>query len=201
MLAAVLASLVLSPCLAPQAPVATVAALRGTADAVAIRGTTELSAAEAYAAAKSAVADYVRNRWTERGERELVDRRPFWLPAPLAQQAVQRWLVQQPIDSAVRIVDREDITREHEFGQSFQTTVWIAEDARAVANGERQLRRELGLVKRRTLVTSGATVGFWAVLGLVLSWLDRLSRGYMTGRLRLIGLLLGVAVPALAFLR
>ncbi len=37
-------------------------------------------------------------------------------------------------------------------------------------------------------------------LVVALGWIDRLSRGYMTGRLWLAGLLAGVAVPAIAFL-
>ena len=36
---------------------------------------------------------------------------------------------------------------------------------------------------------------FWLVLAFGYAWLDRLSRGYMTGRLRLLGVLSGVAVP------
>lgn len=201
MLVAVLVSFVLGLVPSPQAPVAVAAAgFGGSVDAVAVAGTTELSAAESFAAARAAAIEHLRARWTERGERHLVDQRPFWLPEFLARQAVSRWLSRQSAESALRIVDRQDRVRDHEFGQSFQTTLWIGEDPRAVARGEGELRRELRVLQKRTLVTAAGTVGFWAVLGVVLSWLDRLSRGYMTGRLRLVGLLLGALVPPLAFL-
>ena len=48
------------------------------------------------------------------------------------------------------------------------------------------------------LLRGGAVAFAWATLALAVGWFDRLSRGYMTGRLRLLGVLLGVAVPAIA---
>jgi|RhiMethySRZTD1v2_1073278.scaffolds.fasta_scaffold736083_2 hypothetical protein len=202
MLALALACFVLGSAPVVQSPVttATAAALVDTRQAVAITGTTELSRAEAFGAAHSAAIDHLRGRWTERGQRVLAEQRPFWLPAVFAQTAVDRWLSHQSFEQVLQIVDREDKVREHDFGQSFQTTLWVAEDPRQVAGSDRQLRRELQQVQRRTLAVSGGTVVFWAVMAFALGWLDRLSRGYMTGRLRLIGLLLGTAVPTLAFL-
>ena len=89
--------------------------------------------------------------------------------------------------------------REHEFGSSFQTTLWVREDAVAAGKVDREVRQALTQLRWRTLAMAGGTVVFWAVLALVLSWVDRLSRGYMTGRLGVVGVLLGSAVPAVAF--
>ena len=181
---------------APQVVVASAAAV----EAVAIRGEAELTPAAAFESAHDRVEDCLRERWRERAQRLVVDQRPFWLPVQLAERAVGRWLLQTPIGEGIRVVDREDRTREHEFGSSYQTTLWVTEDPQQVARGSRQLRRELELVTRRTLLTAGGTVVFWATLAFVLGWVDRLSRGYMTGRLRLLGLLLGTAAPTIAFL-
>lgn len=169
-------------------------------ETVEVRGTTELSRAEAYAAARNVAVDYIRQRWSERCRRQIEVQRPFWLPPILMQQAADRWLGRMPIESQLEIVSRDDVVRDHEFGQSFQTTLWVAESPDRVAATDRQLRHVLANAERRLAVIAGGTVGLWAVLALVLGWLDRLSRGYMTWRLRLVGIVLGSALPTLAFL-
>ncbi|MBK8096679.1 MAG: hypothetical protein IPK26_06200 [Planctomycetes bacterium] len=171
-----------------------------SADAVAIRGDAELTPAAALTSARRKAEELFRQAWTERARRLADGVRPFWLPAVFTRQATDRWLANLPVDRALRIVDREDKRRDHEFGASWQTTLWVVEDARAIEVGERQLRQELRRCERQTLAKSGATIAFWAVLGFAIGWLDRLSRGYMTGRLRLLGLLLGAGVPTLLFL-
>lgn len=184
-----------------QAPLATAIVTGGQIpDAVAIRGETELSPVEAFDSARSRAVERLREQWQERGQRLADDRRPFWLPAVFAERTVDRFLADYPLAETMRLVDREDKVREHEFGRSYQTTLWVAEDPQLVRRAEQRLRGELDRTMRRTLATSGGTVVFWAVLAVVLGWIDRLSRGYMTGRLRAIGLLLGAAVPGIAFL-
>jgi hypothetical protein len=169
-------------------------------EAMAIRGDAELSPGEALASARRKAEEQARATWAQRAERLNEALRPFWLPAVFTRQATDRWLADLPIERTLRIVDREDRQREHEFGTSWQTTLWVAEDPRAVEAGERQLRQALRRTEKITLAKSGATVAFWAVLGFALGWLDRLSRGYMTGRLRLLGLLFGSVIPAILFL-
>jgi hypothetical protein len=179
----------------PQRPeVAPVAA------AVAVRGEAELSPASAFASARRKVDEHVRSMWQERADRAVVDQRPFWLPELLAESAVRRWLAELPLEQAVQLVDREDREREHEFGSSYQTTLWVAEDARTTQRFEQRLRGLLHRLERSTAVRLGGIVASWTGLLIVLGWLDRLSRGYMTGRLRLVGLLGGAAAPVLAFL-
>lgn len=191
-------ALLLAACLsaAPQQPGAAVV----VADAVVVRGDAELDPATAFASARRKAEEHVRALWSERAERALAAQRPFWMPDLIAQQAVRRWLFDLPIEQIVRLVDREDREREHEFGNSYQTTLWVAEEPRLVLQGERQLRRELQKLERTTAIKYGSVVAGWVVLGVLVGWFDRLSRGYMTGRLRLVGLLCGAAFPALAFL-
>jgi hypothetical protein len=185
---------------APMAALAVADPSGAASEAIAVRGDAELTPAAAYDSARTRAELHLQERWLERGRRLVVEQRPFWLPSLLAERAVARWLAGSPASEGMRIVDRDDRKREHEFGSSWQTTLWVAEDPRHVAHGERALRRELERVQQRTLLVSGGTVAFWAGLLFVLAWLDRLSRGYMTGRLRLVGLVLGAAVPAVAFL-
>lgn len=180
---------------APQEPGATV-----VADAVVVRGDAELDPAAAFASARRKAEEHVRERWSERAERVIDAQRPFWLPDLIAREAVRRWLADLPVEQIVRCVDRQDREREHEFGNSYQTTLWVAEEPRLVQQGERQLKRELRRLEQTTAIKYGSVVAGWVVLCVLVGWFDRLSRGYMTGRLRLLGLLCGVAFPALAFL-
>lgn len=170
------------------------------ADAVAVRGETELDPAAAFASARRKAAEHVRDGWSLRADEALDQHRPFWLPDFLAQEAVRRWLADLPIDDLVKVVDREDRQREHEFGSSYQTTLWVTEEPRAVQRGERDLKNRLRRLERTTAVKYGGVAAGWIVMALAVGWLDRLSRGYMTGRLRAIGFLGGLALPVLAFL-
>ena len=170
------------------------------ASAVAVRGDTELTPAEALASAEARVGEHVRSRWSERLDRTIEQRRPFWLPELLTDQAKRRWMSDLDVERTVRLVDRKDRERTHEFGNSYQTTLWIAEDPNAVARSRVYLRQQLRELEHETAVKYGGVAAGWVVLALLLGWIDRLSRGYMTGRLRVVGLLGGLAMPALAFL-
>ena len=55
-------------------------------------------------------------------------------------------------------------------------------------------------LERSTIFKVGGMTVTWVFLALLLSWMDRLSRGYMTGRLRAIGVLGGLLMPAALFL-
>lgn len=192
------------PSAVAQAPlgqrVASVAAETAANLAVAVRGTPELSEREALAAAREAAANEGRSRWDRRSERIEEELRPSWMPRAVAQRAMQRELERQDLAASLRVVDREDRSREHEFGTSWQTTLWVAEDEAFVQRVESRLRRALLDVRGQALVFLVGTAGLWAVLALGVSWFDRLSRGYMTTRLCALGIALGVAVPSLVFL-
>ncbi|MCK5944833.1 MAG: hypothetical protein KAI24_22790 [Planctomycetes bacterium] len=170
------------------------------AAAVAVRGDTELSPAEALASAEARVDEHIRRVWRDRAQRAAERHRPFWMPELLTEGAVQSWLADLPVEQLIARVDREDRERVHEFGNSYQTTLWIAEKPELVERGERRLRAELRRLERTTAVKAGGVAAGWVVLALILAWIDRLSRGYMTGRLRAIGVLGGVLMPAALFL-
>ena len=170
------------------------------ASAVAVRGEAELTPAAALASAEARLDEHVRDVWRDRALRASERQLPFWLPDVLTRESMRRWLADLPVEQLVRRVDREDRERVHEFGNSYQTTLWVAEEPKAVQRGERALRAELRRLERSTAARYGGVAAGWVVLALALGWLDRLSRGYMTGRLRLLGVLLGAAMPALAFL-
>lgn len=170
------------------------------ATAVAVRGDTELTPADALASAELRVEEHVRSLWQERAQRTASRQSPFWMPALLTDQVVQRWLADLPVQRLVKQVDRDDRERVHEFGNSYQTTLWIAEDRELVLHGERRLHAELRRLERTTAVKAGGVAAGWVFLAVLLGWLDRLSRGYMTTRLRVIGILGGVLMPAALFL-
>jgi hypothetical protein len=172
----------------------------GAPAAVLVRGDAELTAQEAYDSAWGRAVDMVRDRWRDRAARLFSVARPVWLPESLLDDAVALWMVDARPEAGLRVVDREDRERDHGFGHSYQTWLWVAEDDGRVDQGERQLARLLQRVRRETLMDYGAVAGSWLLLALGLAWLDRLSRGYMTGRLIALGLLSGAAVPVLVFL-
>tara|TARA_R110002072_G_scaffold46591_1_gene128818 strand:- start:66697 stop:67278 length:582 start_codon:yes stop_codon:yes gene_type:complete len=170
------------------------------ASAVEVRGDTELSPADALASAELRVDQHIRSLWEERAKRAAARQSPFWMPQALTDNTVRRWLGDLPMQRLVQQVDRDDKERIHEFGNSYQTTLWIAENKDLVQHGERRLRAELNRLERTTAVKAGGIAAGWVFLALLLGWLDRLSRGYMTGRLRAIGVLGGLLMPAALFL-
>jgi len=168
--------------------------------AVAVRGEPELTPAAAYASAYRRAEAQVQARWQERAERQLASQRPFWLPEVVAQKALQQWLHSLPADQLLACVDRQDREREHEFGSSWQTTLWVAEPTGLLPQHERAMAQTLRRTQRETAFRYGGIVGGWTLVWLLVGWFDRLTRGYMTGRLRSIGALLALSFPVLAFL-
>lgn len=169
-------------------------------DAVAVRGAAELTPAAALASARAAADLHARALWRDRGERIAQELRPAWVPAAVCDRAVDRFLCAQAPSLTLRVVDRDDRAREHEFGTSWQTTLWVAEDAQAVDEGERRLRASLVALRGQAIAFLLVTSFWWGLLAFLVGWLDRLSRGYMTARLSAIGVALGLSIPSLAFL-
>lgn len=180
--------------LSAQAPEA-----RPGADAIAVRGEPELTAAAALASAEARLGEQLRAGWRQRAS-ALAAEAAGWLPQAAVDGVVARWLAATPTAELVRVVDRADRTRDHGFGASWQTTLWYAEDAQLRRRGEAALRAEFAAVRRDCVVRGGAVAGAWATLAFLVGWFDRLTRGYMTGRLRAIGGVLAVAASAAAVL-
>jgi len=168
--------------------------------AFAVRGDTELSAASALASAELRVDEHLREVWQVRAKRAASRQAPFWMPGFLSDYAVQRWLADLSLREFVTRVDRDDCERTHEFGRSYQTTLWIAENPAIVERIEDRLHDTLRSLERTTVLKLGGIAAGWGLMALFLGWLDRLSRGYMTVRLRLIGVLGGVLMPTALFL-
>ncbi len=168
--------------------------------ALEVRGQAELDQAAAFSSARLAAEEHFQTAWADRADRLARAQQPFWLPDFLVAETVRRSLRDWDAAAAFRIVDRADKVREHEFGRSFQTTLWVAEDARARQAQENRLRHRLRSAERDLVTKLGATAGLWGLLAFLGFWIDRLSRGYMTGRLLLLGTALGCAVPTVLFL-
>ena len=190
-------------CAAPAVRPAVVAALGGGGGtaASAVCGAAELTPVAAYDSARQRATQQVRDRWQQRAEATFVAERPFWLPEFVARERVRTIVRDLPLEPLCLVVDREDRERQHEFGSSWQTTLWVAEDPQLAQRLERDLRSCQRALERSTLRRFGVTVVGWALLALGVGWFDRLTRGYATGRLRLLGFLLGSALPAFLFLR
>jgi hypothetical protein len=171
----------------------------GTTAPIVVRGTVELSAAAADAAAATVCDERARQLLEEQG-RAVLDRfAPVWLPGFCREQVLRRWLAGTEAQAAIRVVDRERVEHDHgSLGVSYRTALTVETDLKHVTKELARLQRHVPRAAEGFAVKCGAVAGFWALLGLLISWLDRLSRGYMTWRLRLIGLFLGAAAPALA---
>src|SRR5262249_11641947 len=114
-------------------------------------GQVELNPASALASARAAAEEQIRLAMTEKAGRIVQSRHTFWMPDFLAQDCVRRSLDEVDGWRCFQIVDRKDDVREHEFGPSYQTTLWIAEDPRRSAMAEQQLRTSLRRSERLLL--------------------------------------------------
>jgi hypothetical protein len=167
--------------------------------AVVVVGMPELSPREAMASAEAEARAIRRQRLESRGAELIEDRARFWLPPFVRSRALAGWVDEQGAALPLELLDREETVRDHGFGKSFQThlVVGSAEPNEAAL---RRLARRLDREGQRFLATCGGTLGLWAVLAFAWAWFDRLSRGYMTGRLAAIAVAMGVVVPGVAFL-
>ena len=169
-------------------------------DASVVRGTAELDPASAFEAARKAATSRVRERWEARAAELVEESAPAWLPAFVTDQEVRRWLARVEPARGLEILDRADRERQHDFGVSYQTSLLVGEDPDALRRAEQRLGQQLRRAERTFLARVGGTMGFWMLLALGVFWLDRLSRGYMTGRLTLLALGIGAGVPVVLFL-
>lgn len=168
--------------------------------ATVVKGTAELDLAAAYETAHREAVLSLRQRYEDRAEQIVGDIAPAWLPSLITDKTVRRWLARMDLPREVRVLDRSDRERHHEFGSSYQTSLLVVDDPELLERATSRLGRDLRRAEREFLARSGGTLGFWVILALGAFWLDRLSRGYMTGRLTFLALATGVAVPVVLFL-
>ncbi len=168
--------------------------------ATVVRGTAELDPARAYETAHREAVSRLRERCEARAEQLIQEAAPAWLPTFVTDQEVRRWLARMDLEDGLRILDRADRERQHDFGLSYQTSLLVAEDSSFLSRAERRLGQQLRRAEKTFVVRSGVTLGLWIFLALGVFWLDRLSRGYMTGRLSLLALAIGAGAPVVLFL-
>ena len=167
-----------------------------SANAYTLSGTTELSAHEAWSSVTQRVVDDQRERLRDLAAKQAEATGSWWLPRCFRERAVQSWAEEQLRRYKPRVLDRELQTREHGgIGRSYQAFLLLEDVDAGTVTRTRGLARSLEREERRFLARCGGTVGLWGLLALVLGWIDRITRGYMTGRLWLIGGLLGLCGP------
>lgn len=163
-----------------------------------VRGTVELSAGEADAAASALLGDRARVLLSERGRSLMAQLAPVWLPEFSREQTLARWLTAIEPEGALRVIDRERAEHDHgHLGTSYRTALIVEADREQLGKHMSRLRRQIPRAADTFALKCAGIAGFWTVLALAISWLDRLSRGYMTWRLRFLGLIAGSAAPAL----
>jgi hypothetical protein len=183
-------------------------AQRATAEVVAspsvapttVRGTVELSEREADAAAWQQLLERVAGDVRSRAARITVNGAPAWLPEFCRDQVVDGWIAGLDLRQCVRITERVREPRDHgSLGWSFRTTLTAEVDDRRLDQALAGLARKLRGAARGFLSKCAGIVGSWLCLAALVAWLDRQSRGYMTGRLRVLAACAGVLVPCVVF--
>jgi hypothetical protein len=163
-------------------------------------GDVQLTEVEADESARSrAVAEY-RDRLEHRGAEAIARQKRSWLPSFVASLILEEWIGGQVCEDGIRVLERRVMQRDHGFGKSYQTTLFIEEDAEITRDTMAVLRERMEHAMDRFLYKCGGSVLLWGALGLAYLWLDRLTRGYMMWRLRVVLGGIGVAVPGIAFL-
>lgn len=169
-----------------------------SAATIRVEGPVELSPAAADAAALDSALTQLRSDLERRTATVLARVKPQWLPAPVARRLADEWLARQDPAEAMRVVDKDQTVRDHGSFASYQTELVVSHDERALS---RMFAGLGGEMRRRgkllAFVASGAA-GLWSVLLLAYWWLDRITRGYMSWRLRFLCAGMGIVAPGIA---
>lgn len=179
-----------------QAPLFAVAA----PDPVPVEGRVELSPSAADASARERAVDEVRRELARRGASAVAASRPIWMPHLVAEKVVADWMRRLPAERAVEVVDAVRESHDHGGYLSYRTTLHVTTDRTAMQRMLNDLRRRIDDGGERFAWLLGGTAGLWAVLALAYGWVDRLTRGYMPWRLRVVCVGMGLAGPGIALL-
>ena len=167
---------------------------------VTIVGDLELSRGEAQQSAMVAARQFHLERLRQRGE-ELADRfAPFWLPEFVVEPQVDAWVARAERSTPVAVADRETETFDYSYGEAFRTTLQVESATALDRDAEYRMERGLRQLGRLLLAKLGGIAVFWGLLAFLSSWFDRLTRGYMSWRLRLIALGLGLVASTVVLL-
>ena len=166
------------------------------ADARVVTGTPELQPDLARQVAIDQAVDDFRESRRQRGLAIARERAPHWLPDRVTDKVVQRWLSPQDLRATLEILDRDQRVRDHGFGQSYQASVLVRANPKKCLEAEKVLAWEIDHAAKRLKQGLGLTIAGWVGLAFLVSWLDRLSRGYMTLRLWSLAAIVGLVFPA-----
>jgi len=165
-------------------------------DAYTVSGTPELSRRDAWTAVERTALEDHKNRVRDVAEAHASAISSKWIPDFVRERVVTEWTRDQLRRLGPKVLDRDLMVRDHGFGQSYQAFLLLdAVDSRSLRKQGRlttRLRREA----KRFAFKFGGMLGLWGLLALVMTWIDRLTRGYMTKRLYAIGAILALIGPA-----
>lgn len=172
----------------------------GAGDGMVVSGTPELSRNESLQAAHGQARRELLGRLEARARLLSAESAPGWLPGFVRSRIVERWLRGQANNNLLHVKDQTCLVRDHGFGNSYQTTLLVEEDVRGVQRSLQTLQLRLMEGSRVFAFACGGLALFWSFLALVQGWFDRLTRGYMTWRLRVITGAIAAAPLALLLL-
>ena len=162
-----------------------------------VAGSPELSRDDAWrSVTRSAVAQR-QARLESLAVAQVAAHSPGWLPDFVTERAVRAWSGEQMQGYRLRVLDRDLLVRDHGFGRSYQAFLLLDKAEPGVARGSESLMDRLARARERFVLKCGGVAGWWGLLALLALWLDRLTRGYMTGRLYVLGAGLGLVAPIL----
>ncbi|MGE0143242.1 MAG: hypothetical protein AB7I19_06595 [Planctomycetota bacterium] len=165
-----------------------------------VEGPVELSPNAADAAAIEVAAEQVRGELLGKAVGLARRVKQIWVPELVADQLARDWVARQEPMRLVEVTDRARVVKDHGSFTSYRTNLELRPLERVL---ERGLHGLAGEVQRRGLALgafAGGTLGLWLLLTLVYGWLDRITRGYMPWRLRVLCGGMGVALPGIALL-
>ena len=172
----------------------------GHPSAYAVKGSVELSRAEAWEALERRIDVEVRDRLESFAIDESENVAAPWLPGYFQDRAIAAWVSEQVRQSETRILDSNLVVRPvDDVYQSYHAYALVDMAGPRNVRLER-LRRRLVVEEEMFLAKIGGALGLWGVLAVLILWLDRLTRGYMTGRLYTLGALLGIGGPIVLLL-
>lgn len=158
-------------------------------------GTVEISEAEADRAARSRLVERLAMDLERRASLVVTHAAPGWWPRWASDAVVHEWLAKVDVGALLSEENLQRVEYDHgTLGSSYRSEASASLDENKIA---RQIAGLRSLVRGRTraMITKSLAVGAsWVAVGLGVAWLDRLSRGYMTARLRWLGAAAGLVV-------
>ena len=162
-----------------------------------VAGTPELSRSEAWRSASLRAIEQRQDQLKAFASARLAVAGDSWIPDFVTQQAVRAWSGEQMEGYRLRVLDRDLLVRNHGFGQSFQAFLLLDRGVPGARHGAQALEQCLADARAKFTFQCGGVLGWWGLMALLAFWLDRLTRGYMTGRLFVLGSGLALLAPIL----